>query len=159
MLRVHPAVHLFAPSCIAHGICVVGQGCKGVYGCAGARHTHQPVVRHQPKWHLATSAWRALCKSFLRLAIQLEPSAVWELCLYNCAYPFACTLYAWTFYACTICLHMLCLLDYVASLLLLSARLTGWLACWLLVCLLSHLITSAPAMGTNRILTSELRLV
>lgn len=148
--------------CIYHAKCswhlfgYPGKGCKGVYGCAGAGHTHTPVVCHQSKWRLATPAWRPLCKSFLQSAVQSQPRCCvgalpLHLCLPLCMHPLCMDLQCMY----PLSLYIVCLQDCLASLLLL----TGWLACCFLVCLLDHLIIPAPVTDTKRTITSQLRLV
>ena len=139
----------------AHGICLVIQAKDAkVFMVVRAldTHTHQWTVINpngalppQRGGHSVSPSCNRLCSR--------SPAAVWELYLYTYAYPFACTLYAWTFSACTLCLCTLCAC--LASLLLR----TGWLACCFLVCLLGHLIIPAPVTDTKRTITSQLRLV
>lgn len=73
-------------ACTMTCVAVPGKGCKGVYGCAGARHTHPSVVHPQSWGHLATSAWRSLgqspCVQFWS-GLQVSLPAVQQLCLHR----------------------------------------------------------------------------
>ena len=122
----------------AHGICLVIQAKDAkVFMVVRAldTHTHQWSVINpngalppQRGGHSVSPSCNRLCSR--------SPAAVWELYLYTYAYPFACTLYAWTFSACTLCLCTLCAcrIAWLACFCLLA----GWPAAFLFACWIPH---------------------
>lgn len=98
----------------AHGTCVVFQA-KDAKVFMVVRvldtHTNQWSVIN-PNGTLPPQRGGHSVSSCCNLLCRWSPAAVWELCLYSCAYPVVCTLNGWTFYVRTFCLCMCCQLAF-----------------------------------------------